>query len=71
MGKTLLKLQCKRRRRYNKIIIKKFENVAIGSIPIMVHSDICILHGQGSDVLRELGECVYDTGGYFIIKFFK
>jgi DNA-directed RNA polymerase II subunit RPB2 len=46
---------------------KVFENVAIGSIPIMLHSDICILNGQGSEVLRKLGECVYDTGGYFII----
>ena len=52
----------------NNKIEKKFQNVAIGSIPIMVHSDICILHGQGSDVLRELGECIYDTGGYFIIN---
>ena len=51
----------------NEIIEKKFTNVAIGSIPIMLHSDICILNGQGSNVLRKLGECIYDTGGYFII----
>jgi DNA-directed RNA polymerase II subunit RPB2 len=50
-----------------KTISKEFANVAIGSIPIMLHSDICILNGQGADVLRKLGECVYDTGGYFII----
>jgi DNA-directed RNA polymerase II subunit RPB2 len=46
---------------------KEFKNVAIGSIPIMLHSDICILHSQGAEVLQRLGECVYDTGGYFII----
>ena len=51
----------------NKKIQQEFKNVAIGSIPIMLHSDICILNGQGSEVLRKLGECVYDTGGYFII----
>jgi DNA-directed RNA polymerase II subunit RPB2 len=51
----------------NDIITKKFDNIAIGSIPIMLHSDACILNGQGSPVLRDLGECVYDTGGYFII----
>ena len=51
----------------NYIISKTFNNVAIGSIPIMLHSDICILNGQGSEVLKELGECIYDTGGYFII----
>jgi DNA-directed RNA polymerase II subunit RPB2 len=33
----------------------------------MLHSDICILKNQGSNVLRQLGECPYDTGGYFII----
>jgi DNA-directed RNA polymerase II subunit RPB2 len=49
------------------VITKEFKNIAIGSIPIMLHSDACILHGQGSDVLSKLGECVYDTGGYFII----
>lgn len=49
------------------VINKEFKNVAIGSIPIMLHSDICLLNGQGSEVLRQLGECVYDTGGYFII----
>ena len=44
-----------------------FKNVAIGSIPIMLHSDPCILNNQGSEVLKKLGECIYDTGGYFII----
>jgi DNA-directed RNA polymerase II subunit RPB2 len=47
--------------------VKDFKNVAIGSIPIMLHSDICVLNNQGSEVLQKLGECVYDTGGYFII----
>jgi DNA-directed RNA polymerase beta subunit len=32
------------------LIVKKFENVAIGSIPIMLHSDICLLNNQGSRV---------------------
>jgi len=44
-----------------------FKNIAIGSIPIMLHSDICILNNQGSEVLKTLGECIYDSGGYFII----
>ena len=51
----------------NNIITKTFKRVAFGSIPIMLHSDICMLNSQGSDVLRKLGECIYDTGGYFII----
>ena len=44
-----------------------FKNIAIGSIPIMLHSDACILNGQGTEILKTLDECVYDTGGYFII----
>ena len=43
------------------------KNVAIGSIPIMLHSDICVLNGNGNAVLQRLGECIYDGGGYFII----
>lgn len=52
----------------NKVITKIFKNVALGSIPIMLHSDICILNNQGSEILRKLGECPYDMGGYFIIN---
>lgn len=45
----------------------KFNNVKIGAFPIMLHSKLCCLHGQPQDVLREMGECPYDQGGYFII----
>lgn len=41
--------------------------VKIGAIPIMLHSKLCILNGQSENVLREMGECPYDQGGYFII----
>ena len=44
-----------------------FKNIAIGGIPIMLHSDVCLLKNNGSDILKLLGECPYDTGGYFII----
>lgn len=46
---------------------KTFKDVAICSIPIMVHSGACVLYGQPQEVLKELGECVNDSGGYFII----
>jgi len=51
----------------NVVKIIEFNNIAIGSIPIMLHSDICLLKNNGSDILKLLGECPYDTGGYFII----
>jgi len=54
-------------REHDRIQTTNFPKVLLGAIPIMVHSDACILNGQGPDVLRELGECIYDAGGYFII----
>ena len=49
-------------------VVKNFEKVNIGSIPIMIHSKTCILHNLDSIKLSELGECPYDQGGYFIIN---
>lgn len=46
---------------------KEFPHTLIGSIPLMLHSDQCMLHGQGSKVLRAFGECPLDPGGYFIV----
>lgn len=46
---------------------KTFKNIKIGSIPVMLHSKLCALHNQPTNVLRELGECVNDQGGYFVI----
>lgn len=43
------------------------ENAIIGSIPIMVYSNLCQLSKYNGDV-RELKECPYDKGGYFIIN---
>lgn len=48
-------------------IDKIFPGVLIGKIPLMVHSDGCILHQQGPQVLHAFDECQYDQGGYFII----
>lgn len=50
------------------VIIRNFEKVNIGSIPIMVHSKRCVLRGLDEVKLSELGECPYDQGGYFIIN---
>jgi DNA-directed RNA polymerase II subunit RPB2 len=47
---------------------EKFTTVKIGAIPIMLHSNICVLNNQTGPILREMGECKYDQGGYFIIN---
>ena len=52
----------------NKQDITYFEKVNIGTMPIMVKSKLCVLHGLDSARLTEVGECPYDQGGYFIIR---
>jgi len=47
--------------------LKTLPGVILGRLPIMLHSDACILHGQGVDVLRASGECPLDQGGYFLV----
>ena len=49
-----------------KISIKN--KVQIGRIPIMLQSEKCVLHGKSDKELAELKECMYDPGGYFIVK---
>lgn len=44
-----------------------FEKVKIGAIPIMLHSRLCALYNQPPEVRKEMGECQYDQGGYFVI----
>jgi DNA-directed RNA polymerase II subunit RPB2 len=36
-------------------------------IPILLRSRLCATHGAGVEMLREMGECSADQGGYFII----
>ena len=50
------------------MIEENFLGVKIGAIPIMLHSNLCVLNNQSLAIVREMGECPYDQGGYFIIK---
>ena len=40
----------------------------IGNMPVMVKSDICVLHGLSEQELIDVGEDPNDPGGYFIIN---
>ena len=37
-------------------------------IPAMLRSSACNLYKMGPERLAEIGECIYDQGGYFIIN---
>lgn len=43
------------------------DKVILGKIPIMVGSNYCLLKNISNNTKKELGECIYDSGGYFII----
>uniref|UniRef100_A0A6C0KT75 DNA-directed RNA polymerase n=1 Tax=viral metagenome TaxID=1070528 RepID=A0A6C0KT75_9ZZZZ len=45
-------------------VLKKWQ---LFKMPIMLHSKYCILHNKPKEFLREVGECPYDNGGYFIV----
>jgi DNA-directed RNA polymerase II subunit RPB2 len=49
------------------IINKTFEKVSIGKIPIMLRSKLCALYNSGFELSKQMGECPYDQGGYFIV----
>jgi DNA-directed RNA polymerase II subunit RPB2 len=40
----------------------------LANLPIMLHSRFCILHGKPQIFLKEVGECPYEQGGYFIVE---
>ena len=44
-----------------------FHKWPLFKIPIMLHSRYCILNSKPKEFLREVGECPFDNGGYFII----
>lgn len=46
---------------------KRFENVLLGQLPLMVKSSLCHLRSMTSEELFEAGECKFELGGYFII----
>lgn len=41
--------------------------IPLCNIPIMLHSRFCLLHNKPAEFLQEVGECIYDYGGYFIV----
>jgi DNA-directed RNA polymerase beta subunit len=43
-------------------------HVQIGRIPIMLRSCKCILAGMSEPQLERAKECIFDPGGYFIVK---
>jgi len=47
---------------------KTVNGIYIGKIPIMVRSKLCVLSQMQGICEENNNECIYDTGGYFIIN---
>ena len=52
----------------NLLKVVDYEKVYLGHVPIMLKSEYCWLKNLPNNALVELGECVYDQGGYFLIN---
>lgn len=46
----------------------KISKEQLGYIPIMIRSKFCLLYNKTEKECKELGECIYDEGGYFIVN---
>jgi DNA-directed RNA polymerase II subunit RPB2 len=46
----------------------KISKEQLGYIPIMVRSKFCLLYNKTEKECKDLGECIYDEGGYFIVN---
>ena len=52
-----------------RVIKKTIPKINIGKMPIMLKSSICVLNQNNNFTNSQLtGECIMDSGGYFIIK---
>ena len=51
-----------------RVVTKTLPKINIGKMPIMVKSSICVLTQNSHISSKDLGECEFDHGGYFIIK---
>lgn len=47
--------------------VKLPDRVCLGAVPLLLHSRHCLLHGLPASALREVGECPFDQGGYFVV----
>jgi DNA-directed RNA polymerase II subunit RPB2 len=50
-----------------KVVSLQLPKMTLCSFPLMLHSSYCMLHGKPATLLKEMGECPQDQGGYFII----
>jgi DNA-directed RNA polymerase II subunit RPB2 len=45
-----------------------FPDIKIGAVPVMIGSCMCSTHGVPRENFKDVGECKFDQGGYFIIS---
>jgi DNA-directed RNA polymerase beta subunit len=48
--------------------VTMYDDVELTKIPLMLHSPFCVLRDQPNAALRDMGECPYEKGGYFVVR---
>ena len=48
-------------------VTKTFEDIFLGSIPLMLKSSLCYLRPMNSEELYDANECKFELGGYFVV----
>jgi DNA-directed RNA polymerase beta subunit len=49
-------------------VVEYEKQIPLCRMPIMVRSNYCNLNGLSDQMIKELGDCQYDNGGYFIVN---
>ncbi len=47
---------------------RTYEQCLLCQLPLMLKSEYCILKGKNDRELTRVGECMFDSGGYFVIN---
>ena len=50
------------------VVPKRFENIMLGQLPLMLKSSLCYLAPMNTDELYAAGEFKFELGGYFVIS---
>ena len=45
----------------------ELEKIYLGRFPIMLQSKLCVLNNASFEMRKQMGECPFDQGGYFVI----
>lgn len=67
MGDISVDIEYMKREGSSKRLVQE-KGIKIGSVPIMLRSKRCHLHGKSNEEIVAMRECPLDPGGYFVVR---